>query len=239
MHYRHYQETYEIHNLMEIPRELLPPSKEKETPASLTDPQIRASTRPDPQAILAMSKISSQVGFQSKIGNPMAVSGPYGLGAINPMMSPNAGREVLNTPSPVPETSLAPLAKIVVKKEGMNLLVRAGLLARGVGSITPLGVGANLMATTSTLNAGEEEFLQNQNKILYRSSPEQQRILDEQWRQQALYEEAERKTQDEIFQKQKREREERWSNMKVDELNTKLKTSDDHISRYFSRRAIK
>jgi hypothetical protein len=167
------------------------------------------------------------------------VSGPYGLGAINPMMSPNAGREVLNLPSPVPQNNIAPIAKMVAKQGTMNLLVRAGLLVRGVASITPLGVAANLMGTTSTLNAGEEDFLQNQNRVLYRSSPEAQRILDEQWRQQALYEEAERKTQDEIWQKQNKERNERWSNMKVDELNTKLKTSDDHISRYFSRRAIK
>lgn len=224
---------------MEIPKELLPPSKEKEIPASLTDPVIRTSKAPDPQAIMAMSKISSQVNFQSKIGNPLAVSGPYGLGAINPMMSPNAGREVLNTPSPIDNKALGIAAKQFVKRQASNFLVRAGLLAKGATSATPVGLAANFLSTTSTLNAGEEDYLAKNNRSFLSLSPAQQAELDKQWKQQALYEEAERKRNDEIWQKQQREREERWSNMKADELNTKLQSADDHISRYFSKRAIK
>lgn len=217
---------------MEIPKELLPPSKEKEIPASLTDPVIRTSKAPDPQAIMAMSKISSQVNFQSKIGNPLAVSGPYGLGAINPMMSPNAGREILNTPSPINGKELQIIAKTAAKRGAVNLLVRAGLLARGMSNLTPLGMASNLLASTSELNAGEEDFLRNN---IRPASPEALEYI----RQQELYEQSGRKTQEEIFQREQREREERWSNMKVDELNTKLQTSEDHISRYFSKRAIK
>lgn len=225
---------------MEIPKELLPPSKEKETPASLTDPIIRNSNQPNPQAIMAMSKISSQVNYQSKIGNPLAVSGPYGLGAINPMMSPNAGREVLNTHSPIPDKSLGIVAKTVAKRGAVNLLVRAGLLAKGMTNLTPLGVASNLLAGTSELNAGEEDWLRSREKgVLFSVSPAEQAKIEEQWKQQALYEEAQRRKEDEIFQKQQREREERWSNMKTEELNTKLQSSDDHIGRYFSRRAIK
>lgn len=217
---------------MEIPKELLPPSKEKEIPASLTDPVIGTSKAPNPEAIMAMSKISSQVNYQSKIGNPLAVSGPYGLGAINPMMSPNAGREILNTPSPVNDKTLPILAKTAAKRGAVNLLVRAGLIARGMTNLTPLGVASNLLGSTTELNAGEEDYLRNN---IRPASPEALEYI----RQQELYEQAGRKTQQEIFQREQREREERWSNMKVEELNTKLQSSDDHISRYFSKRAIK
>lgn len=224
---------------MEIPRELLPPSKEKETPASLTDPIIGTSKAPNPEAIMAMSNALSQVNYQSKIGNPLAVSGPYGLGAINPMMAPDAGRTVLGTESPLNGKALGIAAKQVVKRQIGNFLVRAGLLAKGASSVTPIGMAANFMSMTAPLNAGEEDWLANRNRNLIKFSPAEQAMIEEQWRQQKLYEQAQRKTQDEIFEKQKREREERWSNMKVEELNTKLQSSDDHISRYFSKRAIK
>lgn len=217
---------------MEIPKELLPPSKEKEIPASLTDPVIGTSKAPNPEAIMAMSKISSQVNYQSKIGNPLAVSGPYGLGAINPMMSPNAGREVLNTPSPIQDKTLPIIAKTVAKRGAVNLLVRAGLLAKGMTNLTPLGVASNLLAGTTELNAGEEDYLRNN---IRPASPEALEYI----RQQELYEQSGRITQQEIFQREQREREERWSNMKIEELNTKLQSSDDHIFRYFSKRAIK
>jgi hypothetical protein len=219
--------------------ELRPPSKDKEIPASLTDPQIRGSRAPDPQAIMAMAKISTQTNYQSKIGNPAAMTGPFGIGAINPMMSPNAGREVLNTPSPVPDKSLGLLAKEVAKKGVTKLLIAGGLIAKGASSLSPVGVAANLLSTTQQLNAGEEDWIQSRSKSFYTASPAEQARMEEQWRQQALYEQAERKTQDEIWQRQNRERNERWSSMKADELNKKLQTSDDHITHYFSRRAIK
>jgi hypothetical protein len=151
------------------------------------------------------------------------------------MMSPNAGRDVLNLPSPVKNENISPILKNVAKLEAKQLLVRGGMLVQGVSSANPIGAFLNLASATTTLNAGEENFLQtNQSGSSIKNGPmyfDPQQYLDVQ--------EAQRKTQEEIFQKQKREREERWSNMKVDELNTKLKTSDDHISRYFSRRAIK
>ena len=212
--------------------ELRPPSKEKEIPASLTDPQIRASKQPDPQAILAMSKISSQTAFQSKIGNPMAVSGPYGLGAINKMMSPNAGREVLNTPSPIDNTSIAPMLKMVAKQEAKQLLVRAGLLAQGVSSLHPAGVALNVLSTTTPLNAGEEDWVANRNRPTF-PVPQEQLADARKW---MLLQEAQALTQREINTKQARERDQRWSDMKVDEIKTQLQSSDDHISRYFKGR---
>ncbi len=205
--------------------ELMPPSKEKEIPAALTDPQIRASRQPDPQAILAMAKISTQTNYQSKIGNPLAVSGPFGLGSLNPMLSPNAGREVLNTQSPLTSEEIGKYQGIALKQGAIELLKRGGLLARGTN---PAGIALTTI-TPLTLNAGEEDFLANKR---YSFSEEEIR------KEQLLYQ-AEQAKQNEIFQKQKREREERWSNMKADELNIKLHASDDHISRYFSRRAIK
>ena len=235
---------------MEIPKELLPPSKEKETPASLTDPIIRTSTQPNPQAIMAMSKISSQVNYQSKIGNPRAIYGPYGLGAVNPMMAPDAGRTVLGTESPLNDKALGVAAKEFVKRQATNLLVRAGLLVKGMSSVTPIGMGANILSTTSTLNAGEADWLRTHsprprkheyNPLTGEYDPETR--LDDgtfvRISEYDAYNEMQRISQQEIFEKQQRERNERWSSMKTEELNTKLQSSDDHIGRYFSRRAIK
>jgi hypothetical protein len=180
-----------------------------------------------------MAKISSQTNYQSKIGNPHAVSGPYGLGAINPMMSPNAGREVLNTQSPLSSSEIGVAAKRVVKEGFIELAKRSGILARGpspaslaLAAISPLTLNADI----------DSDRLGTYNNLGGPILTESGYVDPQKYLQ---FKEAEQQTQIEIFQKQKREREERWSSMKADEIKTKLQSADDHISRYFSRRAIK
>jgi len=208
--------------------ELRPPSKEKETPAALTDPQIRYPKSPDPQTIMAMAKIATQTNYQSKIGNPLAVSGPYGLGAINPMMSPNAGREVLTTQSPLTGSEIDFYSKGLIKESAKELLKQSGILARGASpavlawtSIQPLTLTADVDSERLGLYNG-----------LLKTTPEDMEKM-------RLLHQAQIKTQTEVFEKQRREREERWASMKSDELNKKLQSADDHITHYFSRRAIK
>lgn len=213
--------------------ELLPPSKEKEIPASLTDPQIRGSRAPDPQAILAMAKISTQTNYQSKIGNPLAISGPYGLGAINPMMSPNAGREVLTTQSPLSSDEINNFTSRAMKEGVIELAKRSGILARGTN---PVALGVTAMSPL-TLNADIDSERLGTYRNLGSPILTESGYVDPQ--KYIKFKEAEEKTRLETFEKQKRERNERWSNMKSDELNKKLQSADDHITHYFSRRAVK
>lgn len=223
---------------MNYPDDLMPKKEAKEIPAALTDPMIRASRPVNPEAIARVANLSSQVNYQASIGNPLAVSGKYGMGSMATVNGPALGREMIEGSKRITERALVGATKGALIHGAQKLLQMAPVIGDFIVTRSSMAVAAaggaiastgGLMLTPAQLNAGENEWLAKQNRI---KVP----ILTE---EEILIQEAEDR-------RIKKEREDydafcryTLSLAKSKNVIKNASTPEDNISNYFSQRAVR
>lgn len=223
---------------MNYPDDLNPKKTEKEIPAALTDPVIRSSTNVSPESIARVANLSSQVNYQASIGNPLAVSGRYGMGSLATINGPQVGREIINDTSvkSISEYTVKNAVKTSVLHGAKKLLemapiigdyVVAGSVGRAVGSVFASPIG--LMITPAKLNAGEAEWLAEQNRWVVNPLTEEE-MLAYQAEERAI---AKKKAD---YEMQSRAI---LATAKSKSAEKKITSPEDNISMYFSQRAIR
>ena len=225
---------------MNYPDDLNPKKTEKEIPAALTDPVIRSSTNVSPESIARVANLSSQVNYQASIGNPLAVNGRYGMGSLATINGLQVGREIINDPSvnAISEYTLKNAVKTSVLHGAKKLLemapiigdyVVAGSAGRALGSVFASPIG--LMITPAQLNAGEADFLAEQNRIRFTyTPPTEEEMLAWQAEERAI---AKKKADYEMQSKAI------LATAKSKSAEKKITSPEDNISMYFSQRAIR
>lgn len=221
---------------MNYPDDLMPKKEAKEIPAALTDPMIRSSRPVNPEAIARVANLSSQVNYQASIGNPLAVSGKYGMGSMATVNGPALGREMIEGSKRITERALVGATKGALIHGAQKLLQMAPVIGdfivtRSSATVAALGGAVasttGIMLTPAELNAGEEAYLQQNRR--YRARTDEEILIQE--------------AEDRRIKKEREDYDAfcryTLSLAKSKNVIKNASTPEDNISNYFSQRAVR
>lgn len=227
---------------MNYPDDLNPKKKAKEIPAALTDPIINTPRPVNPEAIARVANLSSQVNYQASIGNPLAVSGKYGMGSMATVNGPALGREMIEGAKRVTERGLVGATKGALIHGAQRLLQMAPVVGDFIVTRSSAAMAAaggavastsGILLTPAELNAGESDYLRRQMSDVISKG---MRPLTE---EEMLINAAEDR-------RIKKEREDydafcrhSLSLAKSKNVIEKVSSPDDRIRNYFSQRAVR